>query len=102
MLQDSKYWSSGDWQVKPGQGDEFIERWREFLTWTKESNEGFIGARLIRDLTAPNSFKSFAAWQDVESMRAWQASPEFAVRLAACRALCDDMQSGAYELACDI
>ncbi|WP_037681433.1 antibiotic biosynthesis monooxygenase [Streptomyces griseus] len=102
MLQESKTWSSGNWHVKAGQGEDFVERWQEFLTWTKENNDGFLGARLIRNLGSPQSFVSFAAWQDLDSMRAWQSSPEFTERLAACRALCEDMQSGGYELACAV
>ncbi|MFF3328483.1 antibiotic biosynthesis monooxygenase family protein [Streptomyces sp. NPDC002888] len=99
MLQESKFWSSGNWHVRTGQAEEFVERWQEFLTWTKENNDGFLGARLIRNLGSPDSFVSFAAWQDLASMRAWQNSPEFTKRLGACRALCEDMQSGGYELA---
>lgn len=102
MLQENKHWSSGSWQVREGKADEFVERWREFLTWTKEANKGLLGARLIRNLSSPSTFVSFAAWEDLDSMRAWQGSPEFAERFSACRELCDDMQSGGYELTCDI
>ena len=102
MLQENKHWSSGRWQVKKGNADEFVERWREFLTWTKEANEGFLGARLIRDLRNPNAFVSFAAWQDLHSMRAWQGSPEFKERFDATYVLCDDMQSSGYELVVEI
>jgi len=102
MLQENKHWSSGKWQVKDGNADEFIDRWREFLTWTKEAHQGFLGARLIRDLRNPNSFVSFAAWQDLDSMRTWQGSPGFTERFNAVYALCEDMQSGGYELVVDI
>ncbi|WP_416986242.1 antibiotic biosynthesis monooxygenase family protein [Streptomyces sp. T028] len=102
MLQENKHWSSGNWQVKEGRADEFVELWREFLTWTKEANDGFLGARLIRDLRSPDHFVSFAAWRDLDSMRAWQGSPDFGERFKAVHALCDDMQSGGYELVCDI
>lgn len=98
MLQENKHWSSGKWQVKEGNADEFVERWREFLTWTKEAHQGCLGARLIRDLRDPNAFVSFAAWQDLDSMRAWQSSPEFTERFNAVHALCEDMQSSGYEL----
>ena len=102
MLQENKYWSSGRWQVKEGNADEFIDRWREFLTWTEKEHQGFLGARLIRDLRSPNSFVSFATWQDLDAMRAWQGSPEFKERFDAAYALCEDMQSGGYELAVEI
>ena len=102
MLQENKYWSSGRWQVKQGNADEFIARWREFLTWTKEAHRGFLGARLVRDLGNPDSFVSFAAWQDLDSMRAWQGSPEFKERFDAAYALCEEMQAGGYELVVDV
>jgi heme-degrading monooxygenase HmoA len=102
MISESKHWASGNWQVSDGKAEEFIDRWRAFLTWTRDENEGFLGARLIRELANPNHFVSFAAWQDVDAMRAWQGQPEFAERFVACRALCDDMHSGGYELAVDI
>ncbi|MEV2209993.1 antibiotic biosynthesis monooxygenase family protein [Streptomyces sp. NPDC050997] len=102
MLQENKYWSSGKWQVKEGSADEFIDRWREFLTWTGKEHQGLLGARLVRDLRDPNAFVSFASWHDLDSMRAWQASPEFTERLNAASALCEDMQSGGYEVVVDI
>lgn len=101
MLQENKHCSSGKWQVKEGSADEFIERWREFLTWTKEAHQ-CLGARLIRDLRSPNSFVSFATWQDLDSMRAWQGDPEFKERFDAACILCEDMQSGGYEMVVDI
>ncbi|MEY9995402.1 quinol monooxygenase YgiN [Streptomyces sp. V4I8] len=69
---------------------------------TKEANEGFLGARLVRDLRNPNSFVSFAAWGDLDSMRAWQGSSEFGKRFDVVHALCEDMRSGGYELVVDI
>ena len=102
MLQENKHWSSGRWQVKEGNAGEFIDRWRDFLTWTKEANEGFLGARLVRDVRNPNSFVSFATWQDLDAMRAWQGSPEFKERFDAAYVLCEDMQSSGYELVVEI
>jgi heme-degrading monooxygenase HmoA len=88
--------------VKEGRAEDFVGMWREFLTWTEEAHEGFLGARLIRDLRDPHHFVSFAAWQDLDAMRAWQGSPDFKERFDSVYALCEDMQSGGYELACDI
>ncbi|MFJ7066507.1 antibiotic biosynthesis monooxygenase family protein [Streptomyces sp. NPDC101115] len=99
MSEDSKYWASGDWQVSEGDADEFVDRWRAFLTWTKEANDGFLSARLIRDLNEPRHFVSFSSWRDPAAMKEWQSKPEFAELIGACRALCDDMSSGGYELA---
>ncbi|MEY9849931.1 antibiotic biosynthesis monooxygenase family protein [Streptacidiphilus sp. MAP5-3] len=102
MLSENKHWASGNWQVSDGKTEEFIERWRAFLTWTRDENKGFLGARLIRDLANPSHFVSFASWEDLATLRAWQGRPEFAESVAACRALCDDVRSGVYELAVDV
>ncbi|WP_369148030.1 antibiotic biosynthesis monooxygenase family protein [Streptomyces sp. R44] len=98
MTDDSKYWASGNWQVSEGDVDEFVERWRAFLTWTKEANDGFLSARLIRDLKEPLHFVSFSAWRDPAAMKEWQSKPEFAELMGACRALCESMTSSGYEL----
>ncbi|MQS16696.1 antibiotic biosynthesis monooxygenase [Streptomyces kaniharaensis] len=102
MLQENKYWSSGNWQVGSGKAEEFVEAWRAFLTWTKDANDGFLGARLIQDIQNPQHFVSFATWRDIDAMRAWQGNPDFAEHFGACRALCEDVQAGGYELSVDI
>ncbi|MFG2878049.1 antibiotic biosynthesis monooxygenase family protein [Streptomyces sp. NPDC048337] len=99
MSEASNYWASGNWKVSEGKEDEFVDRWTAFLTWTKEANEGFLFARLIRDLGNPGHYVSFASWHDVEAMKAWQDKPEFAEYFGGCRALCEDMQGGGFSLA---
>ncbi|MEU9718519.1 antibiotic biosynthesis monooxygenase family protein [Streptomyces sp. NPDC047976] len=95
----NRYWASGNWQVRAGQEAEFILRWTEFLTWTNGSVDGFLHARLIRDLNEPGHFVSVSRWTDVQAMKDWQSMPEFAELFGACRALCEDMASGVFELA---
>ncbi|MEV6211174.1 antibiotic biosynthesis monooxygenase family protein [Kitasatospora sp. NPDC051914] len=102
MLQENEHWSSAYWEVSEGRAEEFVERWQEFLTWTKAEAEGFFGARLIRSLGDPYHFVSFAAWRDVDAMRSWQSRPEFAERFGACHALCKNVRSGGFELAVSI
>ncbi|NWF26889.1 antibiotic biosynthesis monooxygenase [Streptomyces sp. PKU-EA00015] len=97
MREELKHWSSGNWHVTEGKADDFIDAWTEFLAWTKGANEGFVKARLIRDLSDPNHFVSFSAWRSPEAMSEWQGKPEFADLFGKCRALCDDMTSGIYE-----
>lgn len=98
MTEQSKYMASGNWQVTGGKAAEFIDRWTEFLTWTKEANDGFRSARLIRDLQDPDHFVSFASWRDPAAMDAWKNKPEFAEHFGSCRALCEDMQGGGYQV----
>jgi heme-degrading monooxygenase HmoA len=102
MLAENKTWSSGNWQVSEGKSEEFVARWRDFQEWSKEENDGFLGARLVRDLAHPDHFVSFASWRDVDAMRDWQGHPDFPAHFGPCRALCEDMQSGSFDLAVDV
>ncbi|MFJ6633744.1 antibiotic biosynthesis monooxygenase family protein [Streptomyces sp. NPDC091376] len=95
----SRYWASGNWRVAEGNAEEFLERWTEFLTWTKESVDGFLWARLIRDRHEPAHFVSFSSWRDLDSLKSWRTHPEFAPLFTACRALCTDSATGSFELA---
>lgn len=98
----SAYWASGNWQVTAGKADEFIDRWREFLEWTRAENPGFEWARLIRDRDDDHHFVSFASWSDAEARDAWKQGPEFGERAGACRGLCDDFRGGNFDEAVTI
>ncbi|MDI2127538.1 putative quinol monooxygenase [Yinghuangia seranimata] len=99
MAEHSPVWVSGNWHVADGNGEEFISRWTAFLTWTRDANDGFVHARLLRDQRDPNHFVSFAAWRDADARGAWQDRPDFAEYIGRCRELCADMTSSGYELA---
>jgi len=76
----SEVYSSGEWRPKPGEEDAFVEAWSEFARWAS----GMPGAgdvRLVRDLSEPDRFVSFAPWESMEAMRAWKGSPEFPERM---------------------
>ncbi|MGW1895315.1 antibiotic biosynthesis monooxygenase family protein [Streptomyces sp. NPDC002004] len=102
MGDGSHYWASGNWYVAEGRADEFLARWTEFLTWTKETNEGFQWARLIRERREPNHFISLSAWRDLDSLKGWRNHPEFEALFDRCCALCTQMQTASYELAGEI
>jgi heme-degrading monooxygenase HmoA len=95
-------WASGDWKVRKGSEEEFIKRWKVFLEWTKASAPGFLGARLIRDGQEPAHFVSFAEWDSDEARQHWRGLPDFASKMGACRALCDEMRGSDYELAAEV
>ena len=74
-------YSTGSWRPFEGQAEAFVEAWREFMSWAS----GFAGAgeiRLARDVRDPGRFVSFAAWDDMESVRAWKGSAEFKQRMS--------------------
>ena len=34
--------ASGDWHVTAGSEDEFVQRWTEFLEWTRAEHPGLV------------------------------------------------------------
>jgi heme-degrading monooxygenase HmoA len=92
-MEDPRDYASG----KEESQDAFLARWREFLEWTRESAAGFQHAFLLRGKGDPRHFVSYSTWDDPASMQRWSALPEFEQKLGACRALCVDFQSDAYE-----
>jgi len=99
MIATNTVYASGNWVVTKGREEEFVRRWTEFLQWTRASFDELGSAHLIRDEETPAHFVSFATWQSVEALREWRSRPEFALRMGACRALCDDFHGSSYTLA---
>jgi len=89
-------YASGNWRVKEGSEEEFIARWRAWITASTEMVNGFDSAKLLRDSDDARRFLSFSHWDDGESRDKWKTSPEFAKGLAACRELCDDFQGADF------
>jgi heme-degrading monooxygenase HmoA len=90
---------SGDWRVSAGSEEEFVARWLAFTGWSLENASGARSFVLIRDMEQPQHFLSFGTWADLESVRAWRATTEFARLLGRCRELCDEFHAGDYSLA---
>ena len=93
----AEHYASGTWNVRPGCEQDFVERWTEFLQWTRTDYPSMLAATLIRDRRVPGHYLSFAEWADEHSRAAWRAAPEFQARLGACRALCEDMGGADYD-----
>jgi len=98
----SDNYASGNWVVSNGQEREFIQRWVEFLEWTRASARGLLSAQLIQDADDPRHFISFAGWESSEAMKAWRALPGFADKLSACRVLCEDFRGSSYTVAATV
>ena len=89
--------ASGNWHVMEGKEQEFIERWREWLGWTRETQPALQHANLVQNESDPRHFISFAQWEDAASRNAWKQSEEFAQKFGAVRALCEEFHGGDYE-----
>jgi heme-degrading monooxygenase HmoA len=95
-------WASGSWSVSSGKENEFIDRWRDWLEWSRDNVTGFRSATLIRDEQNDNHFISFSDWEDVDSRERWKNSDGFQQKFAACRELCDGFQGGDFGLAVSV
>jgi heme-degrading monooxygenase HmoA len=66
-------YTTGSWRPKAGHEEASLEAWTVFARWASE----MVGAgtvRLARDLRDSGRFVSFAAWDDIGSVRAWKGS----------------------------
>jgi len=74
-------YSSGEWHVKPGSEQAFIERWREFAEWTVATIPANTFAKLLQDEADPGHFVSFGPWRDQSAVSAWREHPGFRDRV---------------------
>jgi heme-degrading monooxygenase HmoA len=72
--------TSGRFEVEPGNEDAFVAAWTEFATWVSEQPRAQT-LRLFRDVRNPGSFVSLGQWGDAEGVRAWKSSAEFKERI---------------------
>ena len=82
-------YTSGDWHVKPGSEEAFIERWREFAEWTAANIPGNTFAKLLQDDTDLRHFISFGPWRDHSAVSAWREHPGFKERVGRLQELLD-------------
>lgn len=93
----SESFASGTWHVLPGKDAEFVHAWTEFLRWTAGAYPELVVASLLKNEEAPGHYVSVAEWGDAATRARWKADPEFAVKIAACRALCERMVGANYQ-----
>jgi heme-degrading monooxygenase HmoA len=92
-------YTSGNWLVRAGSEDDFIERWTAFTEWSLKNAHGAESFVLIRDTSDPRRFVSFGAWDNPEAVTEWRQRPEFAELLGECRVLCEEFEPTDYTLA---
>src|SRR5262245_36076834 len=97
-----KQFASGDWVVADGKQDEFLQRWTEFLEWTRAEAPGLIEAHLLRDTQDPRHFVSFSGWPDEASRPQWRTHDGFQSHLDAARNLCASFSNSDFELATEV
>ena len=92
-------YTAGDWMVKAGEEEAFVEKWTAFVDWSQKTIAEARSFFLIRDTEEPRHFLSFGSWMDERAVSAWRQMPEFAELLGACRALCEQFEGRDYAVA---
>jgi heme-degrading monooxygenase HmoA len=90
-------YTCGNWRVKPGDDDAFVQAWTDFVTWASEM-PGSATFHLVRDLDDPGHYMSFAPWESFEAQNAWKTLPEFRERIGRVQSHCDGFQPSTLEL----
>jgi heme-degrading monooxygenase HmoA len=86
------------WQVQLGREEEFVERWREWVGWSRR--EGFNAqALLLRDLDRPQTFVSFGPWESVAAVRKWRTLPGYEERVARLSEVVESFEPHTLEIA---
>jgi quinol monooxygenase YgiN len=91
------YFTSGSWYVTPGCEDQFIERWKEMVSWSRKNFPAMHEASLLRDDNLPGHFLSFAEWDNPDESKAWKTTTGFQERFKACAAICDKARGADYD-----
>lgn len=91
-------YTSGDWLVKAGNEEEFVQKWTTFAEWSKANAQGSRSFCLIQDRKNPQHFISFGEWENTQAIDAWRAKPEFREFFGACQQLCETVQAGDFAL----
>jgi quinol monooxygenase YgiN len=99
MEMTGQSYSSGEWLVRAGSEEEFIERWTAFIEWSLDNAEGAESFVLVRSMEDPRKFHSLGAWESQQAQEAWREMPRMQVMLGHCRALCDEFDTHRYTLA---
>ncbi|MEV7136485.1 antibiotic biosynthesis monooxygenase family protein [Arthrobacter sp. NPDC093128] len=77
------HYASGVWHVRQGNDEQFVQKWTEFLQWSRENYPSMVVARLLHDKGVPGRYMSYSEWTDESSRDAWKQDPEFRTRFGA-------------------
>ena len=98
MQNTGRSYSSGEWLVRAGSEQEFIQRWTAFIEWTLKEAPGAVSFVLVRSTQEPRKFLSLGAWESQQAQERWREMPQMQVMLGHCRELCDEFDTHRYTL----
>jgi quinol monooxygenase YgiN len=92
-------YTSGNWVVKEGNEQTFVEQWRSVARWCLQNSQGARSFRLIQDTNDPRHFISFGEWDDLEWLTVARGQSEFLRLFRGCQRLCDRFEGSDYVVA---
>jgi quinol monooxygenase YgiN len=76
MEKTGRSYGSGEWLVRVGSEEEFIERWTTFIDWTLNDTPGVGSFVLVRSTEEPRKFLSLRAWESQQAQEVWREMPQ--------------------------
>ena len=94
------FYTSGRWSVKQGHEEAFARAFAESgVNDVDPPIRGLLQRpRLLRDLSQPRSYLSYAVWESREAIDEFRARPDFPAMIARMKQHLDDMQISTLEL----
>jgi quinol monooxygenase YgiN len=99
MLETGQSYSSGEWLVRAGSEEEFVQTWTTFIEWTLNNAQGAGSFVLVRSTEEPRKFLSLGSWESQQAQQAWREMPRTQEFLDQCRQLCENFDTHQYTLA---
>jgi quinol monooxygenase YgiN len=96
MFEEDVVYTNSIWQVKEGQEENFKSLWEEFAK-TGVKDKGALEGILLQDYENPKSFVSFGVWENIESTKQWQNSPEMKSYLPKFDEICNSRQMKTFK-----
>jgi quinol monooxygenase YgiN len=99
MQMTGQSYSSGEWSVRAGSEEQFVERWTTFTEWSLDNAEGAVSFVLVRSTEVPSKFLSLGAWENQEAQERWREMARMQELFEQCRQLCEEFVFHSYTLA---
>jgi heme-degrading monooxygenase HmoA len=85
------------WRVRPGLEDEFVERWTEWIEWSRHRGLR-ASAQLLRDVEEPNVFISLGPWESIHAVRSWRSLEGYHERVARLQEVVEGFEPRTFEV----
>jgi quinol monooxygenase YgiN len=99
MERTDQSYSSGEWKVRAGSEEEFVQRWTTIIEWSLENAPGAGSFVMVRSTEDPTKFLSLGSWESEQAQQAWRQIPRHQEFLEQCLELCEEFDTHSHTLA---